>query len=205
MIRLIPLIFLLLTSCLSPTTSTTSVVQQWEPLFNGKNFKGWFPVPGGTWEVTDGMILGKSSAGEKRHGLLVTEGRYKDFTVRLKYKAVKGNSGLYFRVDTVSDAVGVHGFQAEIDPEKDAGGLYETGGRAWVVKPDSAAVATWYKPGEWNEMSVKAAGGDITVMVNDSVTARLTHDPGRLEGHIALQLHGGMDMEVWFKDVEIMK
>lgn len=203
--RLIPVFFLLLSACISTPTSPPPVVEQWQPLFNGLNFKGWFPIPGGTWEVTDGMILGKSPASENRHGLLVTENRYKDFTVRLKYKAVKGNSGLYFRVDTVAETVGVHGFQAEIDPQKDAGGLYETGGRAWVIQPDSASVASWYKPGEWNEMSVSARGQDITVVVNDSVTARLTDDPGRTEGFIALQLHGGMDMEVWFKDIEIMK
>lgn len=195
---------LCLYACGATTTADISE-PEWNPLFNGENFKGWFPIPGGTWEVSDGVIIGKSPASEKRHGLLVTEKRFKNFKVRLKYHAIKGNSGLYFRVDTTHQNVGVLGFQAEIDPTRDAGGLYETGGRAWVVKPDSLDVLTWYKPDTWNEMSVEARGNDITVVVNGSVTAQLTNDPGRTEGHIALQLHGSMEMEVMFKDIEVIE
>ena len=95
------------------------------------------------------------------------------------------------------------GFQAEIDATRDVGGLYETNGRSWVSKPTAEQVATWYRPGEWNEMSVTARGGDITVRVNGKVTAELRNDPGRREGRFALQVHGGQDVEVWFKDIEV--
>ena len=33
----------------------------------------------------------------------------------------------------------------------------------------------------------------------------LKDDPGRLEGHLALQMHGGQDMHVQFKDIEILQ
>jgi hypothetical protein len=108
-------------------------------------------------------------------------------------------------VDEVGGVVGVHGFQAEIDPEKDAGGLYETGGREWVVKPSAEEVKKWYKPDAWNKMTVRAEKGHIVVQVNGYKTAELFNDPGRLKGHIALQLHGGMDMHVLFKDIELSK
>jgi len=39
--------------------------------------------------------------------------------------------------------------------------------------------------------------------VNGQKSAELLNDPGRREGKIALQLHAGMDMDVWFKDIEI--
>ena len=123
--------------------------------------------------------------------------------MRLKYLAVKGNSGLYFRVDKGGGA-GVLGFQAEIDPNRDAGGLYETGGRAWVVRPALKNVKKWYKPGQWNEMSVVAVGRRIVVHVNGKKSAELKDDPGRTEGHIALQLHGGQEMDVQLKDIEIL-
>jgi hypothetical protein len=29
------------------------------------------------------------------------------------------------------------------------------------------------------------------------------NDPGRAEGKFALQVHGGQDCDVWFKDIEI--
>jgi hypothetical protein len=40
--------------------------------------------------------------------------------------------------------------------------------------------------------------------VNGRKSAELKDDTGRLEGHFALQLHGGQDMHVMFRDIEIM-
>ncbi|MBX2922910.1 MAG: DUF1080 domain-containing protein [Chitinophagaceae bacterium] len=190
--------------CLIVLVSGSSVtVQKWQNLFNGKNLDGWHTIPGGEWKVEKGIIAATSAASEPRHGLLVSDKQFSDFEIEIEYRAVKGNSGLYFRCEEVKDAVGVFGFQAEIDPDKDAGGLYETGGRAWVVQPSPEDVKKWYKPGTWNTMKVRAVGKDITVWVNGMQSAKLTNDPGRTSGHIALQLHGGMGMEVYFRKVRI--
>ncbi len=177
--------------------------QTFTSLFNGLNFDGWHIIPGGNWQVVNGVITGTSSKDEKRHGLLVSDKVYKDFTVKLKFRPITGNSGFYFRCEEVNSEVGVNGFQAEIDPEKDSGGLYETGGREWVVKPSPEDVKRWLKPGLWNDMTVIARGGNIVVFINGYKTAALSNDPGRKEGHLALQLHGGMDMNVLFKDIQI--
>lgn len=177
--------------------------QEWQPLFDGKTLKGWHTLPGGNWKVENGIIVGTSEKTDERHGLLVTDKSYKDFELRIKYLAIKGNSGLYFRAKEVGGAYGVEGFQAEIDPLANAGGLYETSGRNWVVQPDSNEVKKWYKPGEWNTMTVYAKGKTVIVHVNGQKTAELHNDPGRTEGYIALQLHGGQDMLVSFKDIEI--
>jgi hypothetical protein len=174
-------------------------------LFDGKSLNGWHSLPGGRWEVKDGLLVGTSPKSEPRHGLLISNDTYGDFEITVTYKAVKGNSGLYFRAEETGGTVGVSGFQAEIDPDKDAGGLYETNGREWVIRPTAEQVKTWYKPGEWNTMTVRAKGRDVLVTVNGRETARLTNDPGRTRGHIALQLHGGMDMEVYFKEVKLKK
>jgi hypothetical protein len=176
----------------------------WRPLFDGNGLAGWHALPGGKWEVKDGVLTGTSSSSESRHGLLVSDKVYGDFAARLRFKAVKGNSGFYFRSDEVNIAVGVNGFQAEIAPVADIGGLYETGGRAWVVQPTAEEVQKYFRPGEWNEMSVSARGGHIVVQVNNVTTAELADDPGRAKGHLALQMHGGQDMEVLFEDVEIL-
>ena len=52
-------------------------------------------------------------------------------------------------------------------------------------------------------MTVSAKGQSVIVHVNGYKTAEIRNDPGRTEGHIALQLHGGQDMLVSFKDIEI--
>jgi len=173
------------------------------PLFDGKTLAGWHTMPGGSWEVRDGVIVGTSPKGERRHGLLVSDKPYADFHVRLKFRVEQGNSGFYFRSEKVAGAVGVHGFQAEVDNSSSVGGLYETGGRAWVVRPPKDLIDKIYKPGEWNTMEVVACGRNVAVFLNGAKTTELTDDPGRLKGHLALQLHGGMDMDVAFKDIAI--
>ncbi|MCP4509077.1 MAG: DUF1080 domain-containing protein, partial [Fuerstiella sp.] len=126
------------------------------------------------------------------------------FAVRLKYKSLEGNSGFYFRVQKIDHAVSVKGFQAEIDAlGGDVGGLYETLGRAWVVQPKPEAVKKYYKPMDWNEMTVTAVGGDVTVTVNGVRTAELKNDPSARKGYFGLQLHGGQKMNVMFKDIAI--
>ena len=177
---------------------------QWQPLWDGKTLTGWHKIGTGTWTIEDGAIVGRKEAKDGEFGHLVTDKVFKDFAVRVKYKAAKGNSGLYFRIEE-KGASGVSGFQAEIDPTKDAGGLYETNGRAWVVQPKPEDVKTWYKPGEWNAMDVTAVGRRLLVHVNGRKSAEVLNDPGRTEGRLALQLHGGNDMDVRFKDIEILE
>lgn len=174
----------------------------YKPLWNGKNFDGWHIIGKGHWTIQDGAIRGTNVKSEREFGHLVSDRTVGDFSVRLKFKAVQGNSGLYFRIEEKGFS-GVSGFQAEIDAANDVGGLYETNGRAWVIKPTAENVSKWFKPGAWNEMSVTAQGGHIIVRVNGHVTAELKDDPGRREGKLALQVHGSQDCEVWFKDIEI--
>src|SRR4051794_37348916 len=68
-----------------------------KPIFDGKTLTGWHSIGEGQWKVEDGMIVGRHPK-EKDFGHLVTDKSYKDFTARLKFKSVKGNSGLYFRI-----------------------------------------------------------------------------------------------------------
>ena len=175
---------------------------EWRPLWDGKSLDGWHVVGRGEWKIEDGAIHGTHDASIEDYGHLVTDRTFRDFTIRLKFKAVAGNSGLYFRVAKEGFS-GVTGFQAEIDAKVDVGGLYETNGRAWVSQPTPEQVASWFKPGEWNEMTVTARGGHLVVHVNGKKSAELVDDPGRREGHIALQVHGNEHVDVWFKDIEI--
>ena len=176
----------------------------WVPLFDGETLNGWHKYGGGQWSVKNGAITGTSSESEENHGLLVSDKAYDDFTVRLKFLADKGNSGFYFRIKLVDGSAGCVGFQAEIDPANDVGGLYETNGRAWVVKPSAEEVEKYFKANKWNQMTVSAHGGRIVVHVNNYKTAELKDDPSARSGYLALQLHARQDMNVSFKDIEIL-
>jgi len=177
--------------------------EAFKPLWEGKRFEGWHVMGKGEWTVEPGAIHGTHSKLEKEYGHLVTDDSFTNFMVRLKFKSLKGNSGFYFRSEEKGWG-GISGFQAEIDPENDIGGLYETNGRGWVVQPKAADVKEWFKRGEWNEMTVEAIGPRVTVRINGQLAAHLRNDArGRAHGKFALQLHGGQEVDVWFKDLEI--
>ncbi len=98
------------------------------------------------------------------------------------------------------------GFQAEVDNSPEVGGLYETAMRAWVKKPDPALIREIVTPGEWTDILVTAIGDDLTVSLNGVTVTELLGDTKCLkEGHIALQLHGGQDMHVQFKDLAVLE
>ena len=54
-------------------------------------------------------------------------------------------------------------------------------------------------------MTVVAVGGTLKVALNGVVMTELENDPGLAQGHIALQLHGSQDMDVYYKNIEILR
>ena len=176
---------------------------RWTPLWDGKSLKGWHKIGNGEWKIENGVLVGDHPKSAGDYGHLVSEKTYTDFTVRIMFKAVKGNSGFYFRT-TKGGFSGVTGFQAEIDATKDVGGLYETNGRSWVVQPKPEEVQKFFKPQEWNEMIVAAHGPHLQVKVNGTVVADINDEKGRKEGHFALQVHGDQDVQVMFKSIDIL-
>ena len=177
----------------------------WQALWNGQDLTGWAPVGGGQWFVEGERLVGTSPATQESHGILLSESRFDDFTARLSWRIVQGNSGFYFRCEPVeNDPLIVHGLQAEIDGGEKAGGLYETGGREWIVQPDPALVAEHYLAEDWNETIVYALGSRLAVDFNGWRSAELTKDPGRREGHFGLQLHGGQAMRLELRSIEVL-
>ena len=187
-------------------TATAMLAADFKPIFDGKTLKGWTPAPGGKWEVKDGAIVGTSPKSERRHGILLTDKQYSDFIVKAKFRVHAGDSGFYFRAERVKSAVSVNGFQVEVDTSQETGGLYETGGRAWVHRPTAAVIKKRkYKKGEWTDLELSAIGGHIVVKINGVISTELKNDKSRRKGHIGLQLHGGQKMHVEFKEIVIIE
>ena len=180
---------------------------EWKPLWNGRNLEGWRISGGGDWMIDDGVLIGRQVANDPTHGHLFSADAHEDFTVRLTFMSPSGNSGFYFHAQQEDRGVGISGFQAEIDGRSgQTGGLYETGGRQWVV-PGPADASTFedaYRPGEWNTMTVTAAGPRIVVHVNGRKTADIIDPEGRSSGPFALQLHGNEDMEIRIKSIDLL-
>ena len=158
---------IILTIAIVLATAPVTQAAEFKPIFDGKTLKGWTPAPGGKWEVKDGAIVGTSPKSERRHGILLTDKQYSDFIVKAKFRVHSGDSGFYFRAARVKSAVSVHGFQVEVDTSQETGGLYETGGRAWVHRPTAEVIKKRaYKKGEWTDLELSAIGRKIIVKIN---------------------------------------
>jgi len=179
--------------------------ESFKPLFDGKTLEGWSGDPE-LWKVEDGAIAGSTDEKPIKHNtFLATTKTYKNFVLRLKFKLRNGNSGVQVRSKQFPDYV-VRGYQPDIAESRFTGILYEEGGRGILadVKPDE--VAKVVKKGDWNDYVITCDGPRIKIELNGTTTVDYTEkDPakGAAEGIIALQLHVGAKMKVWFKDIEL--
>jgi hypothetical protein len=181
-----------------------------ESLFDGKTLQGMKTVGGGTWSVEDGAIVGRQSKDDNVTGLMWITHPYENFAIKLKYKIDKGNSGFFFRSQQIpNDNTGIKGIQVEVDRQVDCGGLYESGGRGWLSKPTKQ----FSKYDEWNEMMVYNCGSKVLVWINNKLVVDCdTANPARQDtptsgefiNNFAFQLHKRQEVEVRFKDIEIM-
>lgn len=180
----------------------------WVPLFNGKDLSGWKKNGDEKWIVDQGAILCESTA--NKYGYLTTDKTYKDFDLRLKFKGeAEGNSGVFIhsKITGIDPQHGpdILGMQVEVDPGagKHTGGLYESGGRGWVMMPTPEGEQA-IKPGEWNDLEVSVQGNHIVTRLNGVKAVDLTDTaPKFTEGVIALQIHTGGGVKVRWKDISI--
>jgi hypothetical protein len=171
----------------------------WRPLWDGKTLSGWQPRGGAEWKVENGAIYAKSLPSDPAVGALVSDASFKDLTLRVRFKMIRGNSGVFTRADAKTLA----GYEEDIDDTRRTGGFWESGGRKWVTGPeDNAGV----KAGDWNELTASLHGHRIVFHLNGTKTVDLPDDAqGRAEGRVALQCHGNKrETEIWFKDIEVL-
>ncbi len=174
-----------------------------DQIFNGKTLEGWEVVGGGKWVVEEGVLKGQCGIPDEQ-GILLFKHRVRDFTAKLQFRISSGNSGFYFRAERVDGQPLVKGMQAEVDAIDDVGGIWETAGRGWVSKPTPEVhAAAKVTPGQWTTMEVTALGSRYVVKLNGRVVTAINDPDGRKEGRVALQLHGGVDMTVEFRDINL--
>jgi hypothetical protein len=169
-------------------------------LFNGENLEGWTINGTEKWYVEDGLLVCESGP-DKAYGYLSTNAYYDNFVLELEFlQEADGNSGVFFR-STVDGTV-VSGWQVEVaPPDHDTGGIYESYGRGWLIKPDKAKDA-YHKMGEWNKMKIICNGDTVTTFLNGHEMVTLTDEKiGNGKGGIALQIHDGGGIKVTWKNI----
>ncbi|MGB5369866.1 MAG: DUF1080 domain-containing protein [Flavobacteriaceae bacterium] len=178
------------------------VLAQEKSLFNGKDLSGWTIHGTEKWYVEDGLLVCESGP-DKQYGYLTTDDYYKNFELTLDFKQeADGNSGVFIR--STVDGTKVSGWQVEVAPPgHDTGGVYESYGRGWLIKPDPEKDSA-LKAGEWNTMKIRVDGDTITSWLNGTEMITLTDEKiGAGEGSIALQIHDGGGIKVKWRNISI--
>lgn len=171
-------------------------------LFNGKNLKGWKVYGTEKWYVEDGLLISESGP-DKGYGYLGTEKNYKDFELTLEFKQeADGNSGVFVR--STVDGTKVSGWQVEVAPPgHSTGGIYESYGRGWLIKPDSEKDKA-LKYGDWNEMKIIVKGDRVVSYLNGLEMVDFSDEKiGKGEGGILLQIHDGGGIKVYWRNIRL--
>ncbi len=177
---------------------------QKKELFNGKNLDGWTIYGTEKWYVENNLLVCESGP-DKEYGYLATDEHYKNFELNLDFKQeADGNSGVFIR--STIEGVKVSGWQVEVAPKgKHTGGVYESYGRGWLIKPDPEKEKV-LKEGEWNHLKIKVKGDQLTTWLNDTKMISITDEKiGKGEGSVALQIHSGGGIKVKWKNIVLKK
>ncbi|WP_421811964.1 3-keto-disaccharide hydrolase [Flagellimonas sp.] len=177
--------------------------QETVKLFNGENLDGWINHGEEKWFVEDGLLICESGP-KGEYGYLATDKFYKDFELTLEFKQeADGNSGVFIR--STFEGTKVTGWQVEVaPPDKDTGGIYESYGRGWLIKPDPEKDKA-LKMGDWNTMKIRVEGPEVTSWLNGVEMVHLEDEKiGEGEGAIALQIHDGGGIRVKWRNIELV-
>ena len=182
-------------------------------IFDGKTFDGWEGDTAKTWRIEDGCLVGGSLEEKNpRNEFLATKKRYRDFEITLKFKltGTEGfvNSGVQFRSVRIDKPENeMSGYQADIGEPEWWGCLYDESRRNKVIaKSDMTKIAPVLKKGDWNEYKIRCEGPRIQIWLDGVQTVDFTEadaEIAKLDGFIALQIHGGAKSQVRFKDIVI--
>ncbi|HZH66072.1 MAG TPA: DUF1080 domain-containing protein, partial [Flavisolibacter sp.] len=142
---------LILLSFVLMSAGSTSV--GFKKIFNGKDLSGWTVHGTEKWYVENGELVCESGP-DKQYGYLSTTTPYNNFILQLKFKLeANGNSGVFIR--STIEGTKISGWQVEVaPPNHSTGGIYESYGRGWLIKPTQEAEKA-LKADEWNDMRIQ--------------------------------------------------
>lgn len=221
----------------APNTLTPEQKQDgWKLLFDGQDLNGWHSYlqkgTGSDWSVVDGAIQLKKTNQDPSadYADLVTDGEYKNFDLKLEWKARPCiDSGVMFDVHESPDFKNTYDTGVEMQiadlacTVPDSRILKERSGDIFDMISDPVE---WVKPaGEWNQFEIIQNHGDLRLFQNGHevihtqlwdrqwkkliATTKFAHFPGYSKyhmGHISLQgtePKGEPGVKLWFRNIRI--
>jgi len=192
---------------------------EWHPFFvegkNGMELVAAYKFVPECWEFDqEGKFLkGTHTKTEQRDGLIVSDGDYANFAAKVTYQISDGNSALYFRAEEVNTPWLLKGMQNEIAGNGMEAGIWHTAGdktpgRGWLGNDEDFVEQVRNKgfgtDQDWNTVCTCACGDHITTFLNGFSIVDIVDPECEKTGKLGLQLHGGADVQMWFKDFEVL-
>ncbi len=194
-------------------TTATAFAGEPRSLFDGRTFEGWEGDTANTWRIENGeFVAGKLSQKQPRNEFLSTKASYGNFELTLDFKltGVPGsgfiNGGVQFRSERHPNGFEMIGFQADIGDPKYWGALYDESRRKkMLVEPDMTKIEPVLKRDDWNHYRILCEGPRIQLWVNGVQTVDYTEADASipLTGKIGIQIHGGANTEVRYKNLKL--
>jgi hypothetical protein len=168
---------------------------RWITLIDGTDgLNNWIRVGDANWRAVDGAIQADHKT-DKANSFLVTKSSYTDFRIRAEFwVSDDANSGIYMRCADTKNITDRTCYEANVfDQRPDP--TYGTGAIVHLVPVSPMPKAG----GKWNTYDITVKGDQMTVKLNDVVTAQ-GRDSKLASGPIALQYGAGV---VKFRKVQI--
>lgn len=180
-------------------------------LFDGKTFAGWNGDTKATWRIENGEIVaGSPDKAAPRNEFLATDKEFENFELTLEYRmdCTSGcNAGVQFHSQRVPNHHEVIGYQADIAPGI-TGGLYDESRRRRMLDTPPLELqekALGRATQGWNQYTIRAEGRRIQLSINGIPLLDYTEADQSipLKGSIALQIHGGLEGTIRYRNLRI--
>ncbi|MCH2202698.1 MAG: DUF1080 domain-containing protein [Fuerstiella sp.] len=178
-------------------------------IFDGETFDHW-EGDQDVFRIEDGAIVGGTLSKSIPHNFFLRyEESCSDFELRLQFRLIgeSTNAGIQIRSRRIPDHHEMIGYQADLG-QTYWGCLYDESRRRRVLAgPDPDKLAKVLKLNDWNEYRIVCRGSQVRLWINEFQTVNYT-EPDKdipLDGDIALQIHGGLPGEAWYRNIRMRK
>ena len=164
-------------------------------LFENNSLDDWYIVgPQVDFTLEDGVLTGEGK--ERRNSFLTSKKTYRDFSLSVEVKVIKGNSGIQIRSHDIDNRL--VGYQIEIDPSERAwsGGLYDEGRRALVTTTKQRCQG-YFSIGRMESVRNRMHWSTHHRKGSMEKLPPISWDFMDLDGHIGFQIHSGDSKVMW--------
>lgn len=161
----------------------------WTDLFNGRNLAGWqVKGPQSGWTVQDGALT--ATDGSLGNTWIETDTEYSDFELQLECKLVSGgDTGVFLRIPDVERPHGGDFLEIQLADAAAAAGLehWQLNGSVYSLQGPNPPAPL--EIGQWQLITIRAVGPEITVSINGREVNRVNIDTAAILGPVKRDLH----------------